>query len=161
MRVALSFIAIAVGLAANSDRAFSNAPFSGLAARDPLTQMTLVAGGTAQGEQDATEEKEAAKHRTLTARQKRDRAALEQRRLLQEKEIPTRIQRNQQNLDAIRADQAERLRLQQQTQRRMMYQQRQLAQPQQPGQAPRLTPLDPPLMDQTHPRCGVPGMPLC
>ncbi len=127
----------------------------------------LVAGASGEANANTTKSSESKPAEAkepkppLTQRQKRERAALEQRRLLQEKATRARIQRNQQNLDTLRDEQAERLRLQQQTQRRIMEQQRQLARPQQPTQAPRLTPLDPPLMDQTHPRCGVPGMPLC
>lgn len=141
------------------------APLAHAASRDGQAPV-LVAGATDRKDADDAEATEAMQpkadpKRQLTVREKRERAALEQRRLLQEKATRARIRRNQQNLDALRDDPAERLRLQQETQRRMMDQQRQLAQPQQPGQVPRLTPLDPPLMDQRNPRCGVPGMPLC
>lgn len=98
----------------------------------------------------------------LSLIQQRKRAALQQRLLLQEQGLRENTTQSQRQLDRIRDQQAESLRLQQDQQRRTSYQQRRLAIPQAPGAVPRLTPgLDRPLIEQRNPSCGVAGMPLC
>ena len=94
--------------------------------------------------------------------EQRRRAAEQQRLLLQERAARSQNTASQQQLERLREQQAERLRQQEDQQRRSMYQTRRLEQPSvNPSGVPRLTPLDRPLYDQTHPSCGVRGMPLC
>jgi hypothetical protein len=103
-----------------------------------------------------------AEKKRLSLIQQRKRAALQQRLLLQDKDLREKTDTSQRQLNRVRDQQAESLRLQQEQQRRVMVQQRRLQQPQQPGSVPRLTPyLDRPLIEQRNPSCGVAGMPLC
>ena len=108
-----------------------------------------------------TQARQRAEKKRLSLIQQRNREALQQRRLLQDKDLRDQNGTSQRQLDRIRDQQAESLRLQQEQQRRVMVQQRRLQQPQQPGAVPRLTPdLDRPLIEQRNPSCGVQGMPL-
>ena len=131
------------------------------AAKKPAAKQALKADTKSQ-QQAQKQPSSRSSRKRLSLIEQRERAAVQQRLLLQDKSLREQTDTSQRQLSRIRDQQGETLRLQQEQQRRVMVQQRRLQQPQQPGAVPRLTPgFDRPLIEQRNPTCGVPGMPLC